>query len=166
MIALIYEASYETTFWRKLGRLMNRKEVIIVEDHRMVSQALAHVLEEAGYRTRIFNNSGLFKQAIPTINNEKSVVLIDLNLQNTSNLELIPDLIKNEIPILAMSLHSELFFVSKLLDMGVYAYISKEESLECLTDAIQKVLQGQKFLSSMLKDRLIFNKQTQTFKLS
>lgn len=135
---------------------MKYKEVIIVEEKKMISEALGHALNNLGYQVRIYNDGYTFRNAIAPDALSNSMVLLDLHLKGFSSFQIISDLVSLKIPLLVMSFHSDMLYAPKVLEMGANAYISKEESLDSLKNAIDIVLAGKRFLSASVKDQLAF----------
>ena len=54
----------------------------------------------------------------------------------------------SEIKILALTMHSEESYITKMIDVGVHGYVLKDSNLEDLSSAIKTILEGKPYYSS------------------
>jgi len=84
------------------------------------------------------------------------VVLADIGLPGRSGLELIQDIKRQKLglPILVISGHSERDYALRALKLGASGFVSKSSGSEMLVAAIQKILEGGRFVSPAVGEQL------------
>jgi DNA-binding NarL/FixJ family response regulator len=122
-------------------------KILIVDDHAVVRQGVqrliagthdAHILEAASWREAL----ALFRRERPDL------ILLDLNLDGISGLELIKRLLIEDPDacILVFSMHTEPIYAARALGMGARGYVSKSAPAEELLTAAQHVLRGERYV--------------------
>ena len=78
------------------------------------------------------------------------IVVMDITMPNLSGIEATEEVLKvsPDIKIIALSIHSGQQFVKEMLHAGAVGYILKDEAPEELLRAVEKVKNGEMFLSS------------------
>lgn len=126
--------------------------VMIVDDHKMVREGLTkliefdgeiQVVEEAGNGTDCVDK---FRKAKPDL------ILLDMNMPDMDGIETIKILNnrKNRPKILVLTVHNEIEYLIRVLDMGVEGYILKDSNARELIRAIRSVYQGERFIQPSL----------------
>ena len=119
------------------------KKILIVEDHPDVRRVLTLNLRHLGYEI-VEANNGSSGIAL-TISEIPDLVLVDLSLPDVSGLEIARVIKQNprtaEIPLVALSGHSEREIAPKVLEAGMAAYLMKPIQTEELVKVIEKATQ-------------------------
>lgn len=131
--------------------------VVIVEDHRMFREHLAHLIDKtqdimvAGEADNIGDGLTLVKQTRP------SIAIIDITLKGASGLELIKELraAKIDVPVLVLSMHDESLYAERALRAGANGYITKHEASADVLLAIRHVLAGEIYLNPRFMARMM-----------
>ena len=132
-------------------------KVLLVDDHPVVRQGLAELIEQEPDLT-VSGQAESPAQAFELIAAAKPVIaIVDVSLRDASGLELIKEMKIRcaDIPILALSMHDETLYAERVLRAGAKGYIMKEEATETVMLAIRKVLNGQIYLSERMAGRLL-----------
>lgn len=81
------------------------------------------------------------------------LVIVDLQLRESTGFGLIRDLlaINPDVRILVLSMFDELQYAGRLLALGVWGYVMKDEGPEVVIKAIRAILQGSRFASDCVK---------------
>lgn len=90
---------------------------------------------------------------------EVDVVLLDITMKGEWSLDYMKEL-KNEfpdLPVIVLSVYPEEHFALRYIKAGASGYISKENSLEILIQAVRKVASGGRFLSVEFMEKMAFN---------
>jgi DNA-binding NarL/FixJ family response regulator len=132
-------------------------KVVIVEDHRMFREQLAHLIDKAedmrvsGQADNIRDGLALIKQVQP------SVAIVDITLKGSSGLELLKDLRAQGItvPVVVLSMHAESLYAERALRAGAKAYVTKHEASVEVLKAIREVLDGEIYLNPRFMSRMI-----------
>jgi DNA-binding NarL/FixJ family response regulator len=134
-----------------------RQRVLIVDDHPMMRQGLAQLVNhEADLRACCEAETAA--QALQIAAERKpDLVLLDISLPDRSGLELIKDLraLHAELPVLVVSMHDELVFAERVLRAGARGYIMKQEGGKRMMQAIRRVLSGQIYVSERMSVKIL-----------
>jgi DNA-binding NarL/FixJ family response regulator len=139
------------------GKSRKRTRILLVDDHPMVRERLTEVINrEADLMVCAEAEDG--SQAIETIKTRQpQLVIIDLTLKNSDGVELIKD-IHSRWPALLMlvvSMHDESLYAERALRAGARGYITKQEATRSVLSAIRQVLDGQVFISEVMRSQLL-----------
>lgn len=121
---------------------------MIVDDHKMVREGLARliefddeikVIEEANDGTDCINK---LRSAKPDI------ILLDINMPDMDGIETLKLLNKkkNRPKVLMLTVHNEIEYIIKVVEMGVDGYILKDSGSKELIRAIRSVCRGERFI--------------------
>src|SRR5262249_35769897 len=85
------------------------------------------------------------------------VVLLDLNLPNSSGLELLRRLLLEDrsAGVLIFSMHAEPLYASRALNAGARGYISKGAAAEELITAIRRVAEGGRYVEREIAAQMV-----------
>ncbi len=141
----------------KSGREKKITQVYLVDDHPVVRQGLARLIDqEDDLAVCGESETGLeaYKQ-IPKI--KPDIAVVDISLKDMNGIELIKDLKARmpDLPILGLSMHDESVFAERVIRAGAMGYIMKEEAATTVLQAIRRVVAGQIYLSSRISSRLV-----------
>jgi DNA-binding NarL/FixJ family response regulator len=131
--------------------------IVIVDDHPIVRQGLADLLNEE-QDLAVIGQAEDAPEAMQIIRKQKpDIVIIDVSLKETSGIELIKDIkaLDSEIPVLTLSMHDESLYAERALRAGAKGYIMKQEATDKIVNAIRTVLKGQLYLSDRMSSRIL-----------
>ena len=131
--------------------------VLIVDDHPIVRQGLAQVLEQESDLV-VCGEADTAEEALDAIAAKKpDVVIVDLLLKDGNGLDLIKTLrsIRPDLPILVLSMHDESLYAERALRAGAQGYIMKEQAADEMLTAVRKVLAGDVYLSQAMVSRIL-----------
>jgi len=141
-------------------------KIIIVDDHRIVREGLKQIISDTSDMS-VVDEASNGQEAINKIrNNDFDVMLLDISMPGRSGLEILKE-IKNELPklsILILTMHPEEQYAVRVLRAGASGYLTKESAPDELIEAIRKVSDGGKYISSTLAEKLAFNLEVDTGK--
>jgi DNA-binding NarL/FixJ family response regulator len=135
----------------------NKKTVLLVDDHPMVRECLAHLINQQD-DLAVTGEAESAPQAMQLL--EASVVdlaIVDLSLNGPHGMELIKDIAARypHVPVLVLSMHDESLFAERVLRAGARGYITKQEATEKVMVAIRRVLNGEIYLSDQMATKLL-----------
>ncbi len=130
--------------------------LILADDHPIVRQGLRHLLEkEADFR--IIGEAGDGVEAIRLVERmEPDILLVDMMMPGLNGLEVLRQ-IKKLSPgtrTIVLSMQSADAYVVEALKNGAAGYVLKETGPGELVQAVQEVVQGNRFLSAKFTERL------------
>jgi DNA-binding NarL/FixJ family response regulator len=85
------------------------------------------------------------------------VAIVDLSLRASSGLELIKQLRAQSLPVklLVFTMHDEAIYAEHALRAGADGYITKEEGAEKALEAVRVLLQGKRYVSHALAEKMM-----------
>ena len=128
--------------------------ILIADDHAIIRKGLKQILLEE-YPTAIIEEVGDAEAAInKTITNEWDILICDLSMPGRSGLDVLQHVKQNslKLPVLILSIHPEEQYAIRALRAGAAGYLSKDAATEELVKAVQRIVQGRKYISSSLAE--------------
>jgi DNA-binding NarL/FixJ family response regulator len=135
----------------------DKKRVLVVDDHPMMRQGLAQLIENESDLV-VCCEADTAGQALDVVSLKKpDLALVDLSLPDKSGLELIKDIraLRPDLPILVVSMHDEAIYAERVLRAGGRGYIMKQEGGKKLLHAIRQVLSGQIYVSEKMSAKIL-----------
>lgn len=120
--------------------------VFLVDDHPLVRQGLALILEQAGFTIAGEADSVEGTRAHPGLA-AAQVAILDLSLDQANGMDLLPDLCQRGVRVVVYSMHEDAAIVRRALAAGAKGYITKREAAQALVPAIRAVLDGGEYVS-------------------
>lgn len=123
-------------------------KVVIVDDHSMVREGLKQLLELEG-EVQVIGEAGdgieclkLLETTVP------QVLLLDINMPNMNGLEVLERLKEDkvDVKIIILTVHDEIEFLLKAVDIGINGYLLKESDSSELKKAISHVINGETYI--------------------
>jgi DNA-binding NarL/FixJ family response regulator len=134
-----------------------KKQVYLVDDHPIVRQGLIKLIEqEEGLE--VCGESGTVMEALEDLKQlGPDVILVDISLEDSNGLELIKmvDDLGLQIPMLVLSMHDESLYAEHALRAGASGYVMKQAASSTLIQAIQKVLDGEIYVSKEMSSQML-----------
>lgn len=128
--------------------------VILVDDHKIFTEGLAHILgleSDISVIGQCQSAKELFEIMSPS---ENVVVLLDINLGNESGLDICKS-ITEQYPlakVIAVSMYQEESFITKMLKNGATGYLLKNTGREEFLQAIRAVSEGKNYQSAAVTE--------------
>jgi len=135
---------------------MKQREVklLIVDDHPLFRRGLREVIEE-NPRFQVVGEAADGEAALRLIAELKpSIAVVDIDMPRLSGLELVRALQKMKSPVTTvfLTMYDEEDMFNAAMDLGVKAYVVKESAADDILAALEKVDQGETFISPSLSD--------------
>ena len=131
--------------------------LLIVDDHRMITDGLAQLLKEEKAIGEIHTAKNGQIAVNLALSLDIHVIIMDINMPEMNGAEA-TRIIKQEKPgirIIVVSMLSDPAVVNRLLKLGADAFINKDAGKAELVRAIDKVIQGEKYVSPEISMSLI-----------
>jgi two-component system, NarL family, invasion response regulator UvrY len=109
------------------------------------------------YRRATFGEASNAQEVIDRVWNEEwDVVILDVTMPGRSGLEALREIRKSKprLPVLVLSMHPEDQFAMRVLKSGASGYMTKESAPAELVGAIRKVLNGGRYVSPTLAEKM------------
>jgi len=126
--------------------------VMITDDHSMIREGLKQLLELEGEFKVIAEAS----DGVECINKleevNPDVLLLDINMPNMNGLEVLQKMKekKMKVKVLVLTIHSEVEYLLKAVDIGVNGYLLKDSESAELKKAIITVVEGENYIQPSL----------------
>lgn len=129
-----------------------KTKVMIADDHSLIREGIKQLLEFDGSIEVIAEASNGVDclEKLETI--IPDVLLLDINMPEKNGLEVLDEIKKNsyEVKVLILTVHNELEYLLKAIDIGVDGYILKDSESAELKKAIHSVLSGENYIQASL----------------
>ncbi|SIT83416.1 response regulator transcription factor [Pontibacter indicus] len=137
--------------------LEEKISLIIAEDHVVLRQGLRALLEK-DTDLEIVGEAENGREVLHLLAEKQvDIVLMDVNMPVMDGFEATAEIRKNfpETKVIALSMHSNLPFVQKMLDSGAAGYLPKTANSNELSAAIKLVASGTRYISGNLSIQLL-----------
>ena len=143
---------------------MDKLRILLADDHAVVRAGIRNALETIP-NLEIVAEVGDGPSVLAALNTYKpNFLLIDVAMPNFEPLSTIHQIRVDypEMKVLVVSAYDDDVYVQGLLGAGVDGYHLKDQSLVDLRLAVERVLNGEKWISTRLLEKLVSYKETQT----
>jgi DNA-binding NarL/FixJ family response regulator len=136
--------------------------VLIADDHELMREGLARLLEEADDIKVIAMASNGEEALERSLELQPDIVLLDLSMPGRGGLETLKDFrrLLPAVGVLILSMYPEDQFAVRLLREGADGYMTKESAPAELRGAIRKISGGGKYVSAQLAEALVVHLET------
>lgn len=135
--------------------------IMIADDHAMMREGIKQLLEFDG-TIKVIAEAADGNECLSILKNAKpDILLLDINMPNKNGIEVLEELRskKDETKILILTVHNEVEYLVKAVDIGVNGYILKDSESSELKKAIMTIVDGNDFIQPdlipLLNARLI-----------
>ena len=137
-----------------------KKRILLVDDHPLVREWLANLIQQQPDLT-VCGETESAPTALSTVSTAKpDLVIADINLKNSSGIELIKSLKEShpQVPVLVLSMHDETLYAERAFRAGARGYLNKRETAQKTIEAIRRVLDGKLYVSEKAAEVLAAEK--------
>jgi|SRR6516162_1567244 len=131
--------------------------VLLADDHAMVREALAQILEESG-SIQVVGQASDGQQALDLAAKTKpDVLVLDYSMPKLDTPAAINSLVRRWplLKILILTVHENIHYAVKILESGAHGYVVKSAAVGDLVEAIKTVSEGEIYISPKLSQRVI-----------
>ena len=128
---------------------IEKKRILLVDDHSILRQGLSTIINQQSNLT-VCGEASSAREALDSIERlQPDLALIDLSLTGGDGIELLKDLRARQPRLMTMvlSMHDEALYAERALRAGARGYVMKQERMEKLLQAINRVLTGSIYVS-------------------
>jgi two-component system, NarL family, invasion response regulator UvrY len=135
-------------------------KILLIDSHELMRTGLKYMLADVkGVKVigEAINGEDGIKMAKQL---EPDMVIMDVNLPKINGLEVVARILRvnPEIKILVVAACEELVYPTRLLEIGVFGYLTQRASFKELVHAIQGIAHGQRYVSQELAQNLLLEK--------
>ena len=134
-------------------------KILIIDDHLVVREGLRRLLSST--LDISVHEATSTQEALAAFRAHRpDLVLLDLNLPNSSGLELLRRLILEDkrAHILVFSMHAEPIYVVHALKEGARGYVSKSASVDELVTAVKLVANGDRYIEREIASDIVLTR--------
>ncbi|MGD8305609.1 MAG: response regulator transcription factor [Ignavibacteria bacterium] len=131
-------------------------KILIADDHAVVREGLKQILTGVPGVIKIEGVSNGLEVIDKVKINDYDVIVLDISMPGKSGLDVLKEIkvIKPKIPVLMLSIYPEGQYALRVLKAGAAGYLTKESATEELVTAVEKVYNGQKYITPALAEKL------------
>jgi len=132
-------------------------KILIADDHAVVRRGLRQILAEE-FKTLAACEAQNAQEALSLVREQEDwdIVVLDISMPGKSGLEVLKELkqLRPQVPVLILTAHPEEQYALRVLKAGAAGYMTKESAPEHLIEAVRKVVGGERYISSTLRELL------------
>jgi len=137
-------------------------KILHADDHAIVRQGLKQVLADTP-GISVTGEASTAKETLELLKKGKwDLLILDIVLPDQTGVELLGQVreLYPDLPVLVMSIHDEVQYAVRVLRAGACGYLTKDSAPDQLITAIQKVAEGEKYVSPSIAQRFVFEMGT------
>jgi len=131
--------------------------VAMVDDHELILQGLAMMLERSPYAEIVFKGHSAegLRQRLQEVGAD--VLLLDIRMPDANGIDICRQLNKEmpELGVIALTNFEEMHYVRQMLQNGAKGYLLKNTDQETLLKAIEEVYFGRLYLDNQIQHSVV-----------
>lgn len=130
--------------------------VVLADDHAMVREGLAQILQESGFR--VVGQAGDGNAMMDAVAQAKpNVLVLDYTMPNLNTPQAIESLLRRhpDMKICVLTVHENIHYAVKVLESGAHGYVVKSGAATDLVQAIKSIYEGEIYISPKVSQRVI-----------
>ena len=134
-----------------------KKRILVVEDHPIFRLGLREFINQEE-DLEVCAEAQDVRHAWQAIEKlSPDLIIADITLRHEDGIELTREITRRygNIPVLILSMHDELLYAERAIRAGARGYITKQEAMESVVEAIRQVLEGKIYLNEHVKDHIL-----------
>jgi two-component system, NarL family, invasion response regulator UvrY len=131
-------------------------KILIADDHALIRRGLKQIVDEE-FPNGVTGEAQDCREVLEMVRTDEwDIVVLDLNMPGGYGLEVLKQIkvIRPKLPVLVLSMYTEDQFGALVLREGAAGYLNKKTAPEELVKAIRKVVDGGKYVSASLAEKL------------
>lgn len=125
---------------------------MLADDHILIREGLRQLLEFDG-SIKVVAEAGDGEECLELLEeNKPDVLLLDINMPKKNGIEVLKNIKERniQIKVLILTVHNEIEYLMKAVEIGVDGYIMKDSDLDELKNAITTVISGENYIQPKL----------------
>lgn len=130
--------------------------VLIADDHAVVRKGLQQIVAESSPMIEV-EEAADSEEVLAKLNQKKcDCLVLDISMPGRSGLDILHELrhLYPNLPVLILSMHPEDQYAVRVLKAGAAGYLVKDSAPDELVSAIRRVVDGGKYVSATLAEKL------------
>ncbi len=132
-------------------------KIIIAEDHEIFLDVLKNTITR-NYDIQVIATAVNGQDLLQKLTVYKpDLILLDIRMPIMDGMEAAIEIKKNypNIKIIMLTMHSDLSIIKEMMDIGIHGYILKNSNIKEIINSIEKVLDGELYYGTEVKESLI-----------
>ena len=132
---------------------------LLIDDHKIIREGLKQILL-MHFPSSTFDEGACAEDVLKNIStSEYDLVICDLSMPGRSGLDVLKQVkeTKPKLPVLILSMHPDEHYAVRAIKAGAWGYVNKSDGAEVLIPAIQRIVQGRKFIPDEIAQLLAGN---------
>jgi len=137
--------------------MATQRRILMADDHALVRAGIRALLESLP-GIEVVGETGDGLEAVELVRREPpDVILLDVTLPGLNGLEAAARITRLDVPtcILMISMHASPDYAARAFAAGALGYLNKDAAFEELSEAIEKVCAGQRYLCRAIDADLV-----------
>lgn len=127
-------------------------KVMLVDDHALIREGIKKLLE-FDHSIEVIEEASDGLECLNKLNDiQPDILLLDINMPKMNGIEVLEELKnkKSQLKILMLTVHSEVEYLVKAIDIGADGYILKDSGSDELRQAILSIIEGETYIQPSL----------------
>lgn len=127
-------------------------KVMLTDDHILMREGIKKLLEFDG-SIEVIEQAGDGIECLEKLKKvAPDILLLDINMPKMNGIEVLEELkkMKNHLKVLILTVHSEVEYLVKAVDIGANGYILKDSDYNELKQAIEIIVSGESYIQPSL----------------
>jgi two-component system invasion response regulator UvrY len=133
------------------------KKILIADDHSAIRIGVKQICTNE-FPSLVFDEAVNYAEVFQKLKeNDWDILILDIDLPGRNGLDILKQIKaeKLKVPVLMFSFHSEEQIALRALKIGASGYLSKEAADMELVKAINKIMEGKKYVSQSLSEKFL-----------
>jgi DNA-binding NtrC family response regulator len=124
---------------RDIGGILPRPTVLLVDDEPLIRWSLGEAIREAGFGVRMAASGADAREALPALESQRLIVLLDLRLPDVVDLSLLETLraCRPDAPVLVLSAWASADVIDAVLKAGAARVMKKPFDVASVVTAVR-----------------------------
>ena len=132
-------------------------KILLADDHKITREGLRSLIEKQSDMEVVAEAEDGHTAVHLVRKVSPDVVIMDVSMPDLNGIEATQKIVSEcpNVKVIALSMHSDTLFVTKMLKSGASGYLLKDCAFEELTRAIRTVVAGKTYLSPAISDVVV-----------
>ncbi len=133
-------------------------KILIVDDHRLMGEGLAALLEKLPEGPTIRRAADGFEAVAAAAEFDPDVIIMDITMPGMNGIEATRQIVQeagSRAAVVVLSMHGDSEFVAESLRCGAKGFLMKSAAAEELITAIRRVLAGETYISPSVAGEVV-----------